>query len=134
MSQSISRLTSPRTWPRLIVLAARQHSSREGIQSLRSGIGRANSFPKARRFGRATFCPWRERKLDLPLPAADLFDNDVDRVTEPEDPSPTPTGERRSEGVHLEVVARHTPRRQVALEDLAEADEQARRDHARDLA
>ena len=49
-------------------------------------------------------------------------------------PPAAASGQRGAERVQLEVVARQPPRRQVALEHLAEADEEAGADRADDLA
>src|SRR6266511_3960618 len=74
------------------------------------------------------------RKLDLPLGLLDPFDDDLDRVAEPVATAAPPAGHGRAELVQLEIVAGKPPCRQVALEDLPEADEQAGADQTDDLA
>src|SRR6188508_875752 len=75
-----------------------------------------------------------QRELDLALVLADLLDAHLDRVAEPEGPTATPADEPGLERVDLVVIAGEPPRRQVALEDVAEADEEPGADHPRDLA
>src|SRR6188508_3292922 len=75
-----------------------------------------------------------QRELDLAFVLADLLDAHVDRVAEPKGPTSTPPHEPGLDGVDLVVVAREAPRGQVALEDIAEADEEPGADHPRDLA
>src|SRR5262245_31206481 len=65
-----------------------------------------------------------ERQLDLALPATELLDPHADRVAEAENPSPTPSGQCRAQRVQLEVVAVQAARREEALEDISEADEE----------
>src|SRR6266540_1773481 len=71
--------------------------------------------------------------LDFPLDLLDPLDDDLDRVTEAVGTAPAAADERRSELVQLEVVTRETTGRKEALENLAEAHEQARADHPDDL-
>jgi hypothetical protein len=85
------------------------------------------------RLDRSPERPLCQRELDLALPAADLLDTNADRIAEPEDPSPATTRERGAGVVQLEVIAQQPPHREVPLEHVPEADEEARRDHASDL-
>src|SRR5919201_3105454 len=73
-------------------------------------------------------------KGDLALAAPDLVHAHLDPVAETVPPTGAAADERRPERVRLEVVAGQAARRQEALEDLAEADEQAGADDADDLA
>src|SRR5918994_1846781 len=75
-----------------------------------------------------------ERQLDLPLVFPDLLHPDVDRIAEPEGPTTAPPDEPGLERVDLVVVAGEPSSRQVTLENVAEADEEAGADHPRDLA
>src|SRR4029079_7309564 len=61
------------------------------------------------------------------------LDEHADRVAQPVHPSPAAAGKGGAGVVQLEVVAGHPPCGEIALEDVAEADEEARRDRARDL-
>ena len=70
----------------------------------------------------------------LPFGAADVLDLDLELVAEPVPPPAAAADERRPEVVQLVVVALEASRREEALEDLAEPDEEAGRDHAGDLA
>src|SRR5207244_10990292 len=74
------------------------------------------------------------RELDFALGPADLLDPHFHRVAEPVRAPAAAPDQCRAELAQLEVVARQPPRREEALEHLREADEQARRDQARDLA
>src|SRR5947209_6209075 len=74
------------------------------------------------------------RKLDLPFRLLDPLDEHVDRITEAECAAATPADQSRTELVQLEVVALEPPRREVALEHVAEADEETGADRADDLA
>src|ERR671924_1352378 len=93
---------------------------------------------RARRFSAISFSPVIRSlcrcQLDLPLRPVDLGDDDVDRVAETECPLRAAADERGAEVVQLVVVAAEPPRRQKALEDLAETGEEPRADHAVDLA
>src|SRR5439155_5634291 len=73
------------------------------------------------------------RKFDLSLDLLDPLHQHLDRIPEPVGPAAAPADQRRSELVELEIVARQPARRQVALEDLAEADEEAGADCPDDL-
>ena len=75
-----------------------------------------------------------KRELDLALAARDRLDAHLDRVAEPVARARAAAGERGAGRVQLEELARQPPRRQEALEDLAEADEEPGADQARDLA
>src|SRR5258705_141611 len=73
-------------------------------------------------------------RLALPPPAADGPDPPPDGIAEPVGAPTAPAGQRGAGVVHLEVVAGEPARRDVALEPLAEAGEDAARNHADDLA
>ncbi len=73
-------------------------------------------------------------ELDLALRAADVLYEHVDLVPEPKRAAAPPADQRGAQLVDLEVVPAEAAHRQVALEDPAEADEEAGRDDADDLA
>src|SRR5262245_6757563 len=75
---------------------------------------------------------WLE--LDVSFAPADVRDSYLDRIAEAVPATPAAADQRGRQLVQLEVVAVKAARRDVALEDIPEADEQARRDHTRDLA
>ena len=81
-----------------------------------------------------TFQPFARRQLDLALPALELGDAHLDRVAEPVGRAAAAADEGGAERRELEVVAGQAARRQVALEDAVEADEDAGADRADDLA
>src|SRR5919197_3348380 len=84
--------------------------------------------------GLQTFAGSSYSQLHLAFGLPDLLDPNLDRVAQAEGTSPTPANEPRLELVDLVEVARQPPRREHALEHVAEADEEARADHPRDLA
>src|SRR5918995_155538 len=73
-------------------------------------------------------------ELDLPFRPVDVGDGDLDRVAEPEGPFRAPPDESGGELVDLVVVPAQSADRDVAFEDLSEADEEAGADDAVDLA
>src|ERR1043165_8232893 len=73
-------------------------------------------------------------KGHLAFASPDLVDAHLDRVAEAIPAAGAAADERRLELVQLEVVALQVPRGGGALEDIAEADEEAGADHADDLA
>ena len=75
-----------------------------------------------------------ECELDLALVAGDRLDSNLDRIAEPVAATRAAAHQRCPRRVQLEELARQPPRRQEALEDLAEAGEEARADQAGDLA
>src|SRR5919109_2699139 len=75
----------------------------------------------------------RGLELDLALAAADVLHPHVDWVAQPVGAPAAAADPCGRELVQLEVVARETPRRHVALEDLVEADEETGCDQAGDL-
>src|SRR5918995_2938294 len=97
---------------------------------------------RALRFSAISFSPAAIRsivaatdpELDLPFRPVDVGDGDLDRVAEPEGPFRAPPDESGGELVDLVVVPAQSADRDVALEDLSEADEEAGADDAVDLA
>src|SRR5215213_11145773 len=75
----------------------------------------------------------RGRELDLALAAADVLHPHLEGVAEPVGLAAAAPDECGRELVQLEVVPGKPPGRNIALEDVVEENEQARRDHAGDL-
>src|SRR5439155_14836093 len=79
-------------------------------------------------------CARRIEEFDLALGAPDVLDAHLDRVAQPVAAPGAAADESRPEVVELEVVAVQPASRKVALEDVSEANEEAGRDDADDLA
>ena len=78
--------------------------------------------------------PASEREFDLPFRAPYPLYAHLDLVAKTVRAATAPAHKARAERVHLEEVSRQAARGQVALEDLAEADEEAGLDDPDDLA
>src|SRR5215208_4927748 len=119
-------------------------------QICHSRVSPVRAFPRYARRGRRVDLaphPWvgkrarvnlrtrvRRFELDLSFAAPDAGDAHSDLVAEAVSATPSAAHQRRRELVQLEVVAGKAAGGDVALEDVAEADEDPGRDHAGDLA
>src|SRR5258707_48508 len=107
--------------------AAPQRTCAFSAATLTAGGGWSDPHPWVGPRAREPLAVGGQLELALAFAAAKVRDAHLERIAEGVGAPAAAADERGRELVQLEVIAREAPRRDEALEDIAEAGEQARR-------